>query len=77
MSNQGPGREARWRADHTDTAKRFDAHAPLLPNPRTGNTYKRAVLSDTYLENPLILKGRRGGRTRTRTADPLGVNEML
>ncbi len=38
----------RWLAEHTSTATRFDARAPLFPNPRTGNLYKRAVPTDIW-----------------------------
>lgn len=38
----------RWLAEHTDTAKRFEARAPLFPNPRTGKFYKRAVPTDIW-----------------------------
>lgn len=43
-----PNELRRWLAENTPTAKRFEARAPLFPNPRTGNMYKRAVLTDIW-----------------------------
>ncbi len=35
----------RWLLERTPQANRFDGDAPLFPNPRTGNAYRRQVVT--------------------------------